>query len=490
MVADRLAVLTYAVRARPVLRYCGQLALVLATLTAVPLAVCALSGEWTVAGRYALVVAGLLAFGASTAAIRAPAHVQVNEALTVIVIAFAAAGLLGAWPLAAAGIRFSDALFESVSAVTTTGLSTLGDVEAQGRAFQFARAWMQWCGGLGIAVFSVALLMGHPSVARLLAEPALEGETFSSTARTHARRSLLVYALLTVFGIAILWTMTGDGFTALVHTLAAVSTGGFSSLDASVAGLGSRAAAAAAVALGALGAVAMHLYWRSAHAGVRGWLKVLAADGELRALLALFLLLGLALGWLRWLQGAEAPWYHGFVMGISAQSTTGFASMPVQGMDGASKLVMIFAMLVGGSAGSTAGGFKLLRLLIVLRLLQLTLGRTGMPPDAVAEPYLGGRRLEPEDAIRALVLVLAFVALPLLSWLPFLAIGYDPLDSLFEVVSACATAGLSTGIVRPELEASLKAVLCFDMLAGRVEIIALLVVLRPANWLGRRERSE
>ena len=73
-----------------------------------------------------------------------------------------------------------------------------------------------------------------------------------------------------------------------------------------------------------------------------------------------------------------------------------------------------------------------------------------------------------------------------LSWLPFVTCGYDPLDSLFEVVSATATVGLSAGISRPELETALKLVLCADMLLGRVEIVALLVVLSPGTWWGRR----
>jgi len=74
-----------------------------------------------------------------------------------------------------------------------------------------------------------------------------------------------------------------------------------------------------------------------------------------------------------------------------------------------------------------------------------------------------------------------------LSWLPFVYLGYDPLDALFEVTSACGTVGLSTGISRPELEPALKGLLCFDMLAGRLEIVALLVVLYPRSWIGRRE---
>jgi trk system potassium uptake protein TrkH len=177
------------------------------------------------------------------------------------------------------------------------------------------------------------------------------------------------------------------------------------------------------------------------------------------------------------------------MMGFSAQTTTGFSTLAVAGMDPTSKLLMIVSMLVGGSVGSSAGGFKLLRLLILLRLLQLMIRRAAMPPHAVAEPSLGGHRLRDEDLLRALQLILLFIGIAVLSWLPFVMLGYAPLDALFEVVSACGTVGLSSGIARPELEPLLKGVLCFDMLTGRVEIIAMLVVLYPHNWFGRREEN-
>jgi trk system potassium uptake protein TrkH len=89
--------------------------------------------------------------------------------------------------------------------------------------------------------------------------------------------------------------------------------------------------------------------------------------------------------------------------------------------------------------------------------------------------------------MRAMQVILLFVIITLLSWSAFVIMGYDPLDALFEVASATGTVGLSSGIARPELESILKGVLCFDMLAGRLEIIALLVILYPRNWFGRRE---
>ena len=152
--------------------------------------------------------------------------------------------------------------------------------------------------------------------------------------------------------------------------------------------------------------------------------------------------------------------------------------------------MMSVAMLTGGSVGSSAGGFKLLRLLILLRMLQLSLRRLAMPPHAVAQPYLAGHELDNDDIQRSLQLILLFIGVTVLSWLAFVVTGYDPLDALFEVASACGTVGLSSGITRPGLEPVLKGVLCFDMLAGRLEIIALLLVLYPHNWIGRRVRVQ
>ncbi len=488
MVSRTTSLLVYAVRARVLLKYGGQLALMLAVLTLVPLAVSLVDHEWTLLSRYAVICASLFAAGGLLARLSAPGHIQNNEALTITVLAFLCTPLLMSWPMMVAGVSFSDALFEAVSGVTTTGLSTLGGVEGRPASFLFARAWMQWYGGLGIVVLSVAILNQHLAASRRLVEPVDTGETLMATARTHARRSFVVYSLLTLAGVAVVWSLQGDFFTALLHVLAAVSTGGFSGYDASLAKL-RQPAAIAVMAISFMGAVSLPLYWRAAHAGWRKALRSLLGDVELRALLLACLLLGLALGVLAWQHGSTAPWYHGLMMGFSAQTTTGFSTLPAGAMDPASKLLMAVSMLIGGSVGSSAGGFKLLRLLILLRMLQLMIRQAGMPPHAVVEPWIGGHRLQDDDLLRAMQLILLFIGIVVLSWLPFVLLGYNPLDALFEVASACGTAGLSSGITRPGLEPALKAVLCLDMLAGRVEIIAMLVVLYPRNWFGRREEN-
>jgi trk system potassium uptake protein TrkH len=178
--------------------------------------------------------------------------------------------------------------------------------------------------------------------------------------------------------------------------------------------------------------------------------------------------------------------HHAPLLAFSAQTTAGFSSMPCAQLDAGSKLVLIFSMLVGGGVGSTAGGFKLLRLLIVVSVFRLILLRTCLPKHAAIEARLAGRRLQDEEIRMALLLILLFITVVALSWLPFVAMGYSPIDSLFEVVSATGTVGLSAGLTSSTLPAVLKVILCVDMLMGRLEIIAWLVMLYPGTWFGRR----
>jgi len=177
------------------------------------------------------------------------------------------------------------------------------------------------------------------------------------------------------------------------------------------------------------------------------------------------------------------------VLGVSAQTTTGFSDSPPAALGNATLLALIVAMMVGGCVGSTAGGVKLLRVLILLRVARVAIRRAGAPSHAVIEPMLEGKRIEDVDIVRALLLMALYCAVVLLSWLAFLAYGHAPMNSLFEVVSATATVGLSTGLSGPQLEPLLKIVLELDMLLGRLEIVALLVMLYPGTWIGTRDES-
>jgi trk/ktr system potassium uptake protein len=483
-VTEATAVLSCAVRPAVVGRYLGQLALVHAALTLVPLAVAITLGDLELGLRLALLVALLVALGLPALRLRGTAHLQTNEGLIVAALAFVLAPLLMTWPMMAGGLPALDAFFEAVSGLTTTGLTTLDHVADRSPAFLFARAWLQWVGGLGFAVLAVALLLGpHADARRLTGTDA--PESTSTSAHLYARRVLMVYVVLTALGVVVLWPVIGSGFDALLHILSAISTGGFSPLDDSLAGAPEPGTAWIVTLWCVLGAAPLILY----HRALSGRPAALLKDAEVHTLLAAValgaLLLSLALHWRGGLPWTEAL-RHGILLAASAQTTAGFSSLQVATLDPAAKLIAIVAMLIGGSVGSTAGGLKLLRLLVLLRLTQFALRRTAMPTHAVVIPRLEGRNLEVGDIQRATIALFLLLVVTLASWAPFVAAGHAPLDSLFEVVSALGTVGLSTGITGPGLAPELKLLLCTDMLMGRLEIVALLVVLYPPTWVARR----
>jgi trk/ktr system potassium uptake protein len=484
-VATQASELRYAVRLRVVLKYAGQLCLVLAALTLAPLAVAFGSGDGVAAWRYALITGALAATAAVFARRPAPSGVQPNEGFVIVALMFLLAPLVATYPLMASGMSFFDALFEAVSAVTTTGLSTRASVADASPAFLFARAWMQWYGGLGFVVLSLALVVRPGLVAKGLAasETRSEDDLVGGT-RAHFRRVLAVYLSLTAIGIAGAW-LTGVGpFDAVLYVLAAVSTGGFAPVDGSLAPLAAPAQTWT-ILLCLAGAIPLTLYYRVFRQKQFVEVDLLQLFGVLIAALVSTALLAASLRFVDGLPWAQAL-HHAPLLAFSAQSTAGFSALSPEHLDADSKLVLIFSMLLGGGVGSTAGGFKLLRLLIVLAVLRLIVLRACLPRHAVIEPSLAGRSLQADEIQEALLIVLLFAAVVAFSWLPFVTLGYAPIDALFEVVSATGTVGLSVGITGAALPPALKGVLCADMLLGRLEILAWLVVFYPGTWFGRR----
>ena len=480
-----LTALSFAVRPRVVLKYFGLLSLSLIGMAGPPALVALACADWGFAARCGAIVVLVAGAGLPLSRLRAPTNLQTNEALAVTALLFVAAAALMVWPFSAAGMSVVDAVFEAVSGITTTGLSTLASVEGLPRSVLFTRACMQWYGGLAIIVLALPLVLEPGTVARRFGESAGEEDLVGST-RVRARRALAVYAVLTLLAILALLAGGVPAFDAVAHGLAAVSTGGFSSHDDSLAGL-HRTAGSALLTLfsfaGAISFATYHRSWRS-----RSWQSI-AGDLEVRWLLALALVTTLAIAWLE-LDGADGSGSMSLadsaMLAVSAQTTTGFTPEPVTALTPASRLCLIGAMFIGGSAGSTAGGIKIVRFLLVLRVVRLVLRRTALGRHAVADVEFAGARPGEAELRTAMVIVLLYVGVVFLSWLPFVAMGLPPLDALFEVVSATGTVGLSAGIAGPDLSAWLEALLCLDMLMGRLEIVAVLVVMAPRTWMGQR----
>ncbi|NBC13017.1 MAG: TrkH family potassium uptake protein [Gammaproteobacteria bacterium] len=483
-------VLMHAARVRVVAGTLAQLLVMLALLSAVPAAAALGLGSTALAGRLAVVAGVLCVLGFLL--LRLPGldlrrvDLQWNEALAVTALAFLLAAGAMVWPMMAAGIGPLDALLETVSAVTTTGLTVLHGLESADPAVLFLRAWMQWYGGLGIAVLTAALIMRHHTSARRLLETTGERLT-SAGARHHARTVFVVYAGLTALAVAAVWAAGVAPFDAVLYALPAAATGGFAPADDSLAGL-PVAAIGVLTAVCLLAAVSLPLYARVPSRG----LGVLWRDEEVHMLVALVLLVTLALMLIgQWQQGLDWPAAlgHGLAIGVFAQTDTGFSTTDIAALPAAALLVLMLSMTIGGCTGSTAGGLKIVRLLVLLRLVQLALRRTAVAERAVLNARVDDERVEQDMITGALQLLTLWLAVLLLSWLVFLLHGAPALPSLFEVVSATANAGLSAGLTGPELAPLLKAVLIVDMLFGRVEIVAMLVLLYPPTWIGRRRKT-
>ena len=485
---NQLKTLEHAVRGSVLARYGGQLAITVALLNTIPLAAALLGGFYSTAGALAVTIAILGGGGWACRRAEAPADIQPNEALVVAAGAFILTPFVLVWPLSAYGLAPVDAWFEAVSAVTTTGLTTIESPQQAPWPLLLTRSWMQWYGGLGFAVLCVALLAPRGLAARRLLEPTGAREFNIPSMTGHARQLFVAYSIFTVVAWLTLWAAEADALRALLHTLSGVSTGGFSSLDASLSGFDRPASAWVLSLVTLLGAISLPLY---VSAGRGDWRRV-AGDPELRALVVLALSVSLALAAILATAGGMSPIAavrHGLFVGISAQTGSGFTSLDPSTLPDAAKWTSILAMTVGGSVGSTTGGIKLLRLLVLLRVIQLLIRRMGLPPHAVSQPRLGGRGLEAAEVLQILAVPTLFLVVVTVSAVPFLIHGYPALDALFEVVSATGTVGLSTGITSSDMPTMLKAVLAFDMLAGRMEFIAILVFLSPHTWIGRRYAS-
>ena len=297
---------------------------------------------------------------------------------------------------------------------------------------------------------------------------------------------VLLYLILTGIGIAMLLLLGENLFSSVTHTLAAVSTGGFSIYDNSLSGLNSTVSQVGVILISLLGSVSLILYYQVVQAG---GLKKFFGDVEVRVLMLVCILSALLLSFFM-MSSATVSFVdalkHASLMAFSAQTTAGFSNIDVSAMDTASKLVLIISMSLGGTVGSTAGGIKIIRLVILIKLIHMSLVRTSLSKHAVVDLRLSGQKLETDDVERALLVIVLFIIVIVISWFLFLVMGFDPVDSLFEVVSATGTVGLTAGIVNTNLPSFLKGVLCADMLMGRLEMIALLVLVFPKTWFGRR----
>ena len=477
--------LIYAVRWTALGHLASRLAIILALLCLPSVLAAIIFSEYQYIPWLISVIALLLVFAALTWRLPEPHRVFVSEGFVLTSVTFLMIPVLMSIALWPASMSFDDLILETTSAITTTGLSTVAQPELADRTLLFTRSWMQWYGGLGIVVFSVTFLMQRSlAVYQLLDIP--EGQGIVSAASVYARKVLKLYLVISLLVIAICWAALGDFYDGLLHGFAAISTGGFSTLGTSMESL-PFIAQLGVMLCGLAGALSFAIYLQLSRGA---WHQVLD-NQELKFFIGLTLLVCGLLTLVNWGNGADLmeAARNAVLMGTSAISTTGFSSMETSQMSNDYMLILIAAMFLGGCLGSTAGGFKIFRVMVVVQVLVTYFRRASAAPHGVIEPRIQGRLLTQDQEQLAMLAGTLFVALTLISWFMFLMYDYDAVDSLYEVVSAVATVGLSSGITNTELPLILKGVLCVDMIAGRVEVLALLYLFYPGAWFGHRNHE-
>ncbi|PZC48686.1 MAG: trk system potassium uptake protein TrkH [Chloroflexi bacterium] len=447
----------------------------------VPSVVVALAfGEFERAGLFAALALGVFAIGWLASLANRPA-LEVREALVVTALAYLAfslAGGLAHLPEA----PLIDGFFESMSGFTTTGLSTL-DPALLPKSLLFFRASTQWVGGAGIIVIALVVLFGPGRAPFKLYAAEFGGENLVGSVVATARVVIKVYLGLTALGYVVFLAVGMAPFDALLNIMTTVSTGGFSPFTDSVGHYQGIRFHVAFMVFMILGAVSFPLYYLALREGPRRFL----ADIQLRWLLAIVVLAGVAMfGILGWGVSAALP---AFFQATSAASGTGFSTVDISSLPETMRLAMIPLMLIGGSVGSTAGGIKLLRFIILAKLGTWMVTRALLPQEAQVPVKYGNDTVSDGELKEMFAFVALFAAIFFGSAMLLALAGFPVLDALFESASAAGTVGLSTGITSPDLSSWAKLVLSFQMWAGRLEVLAVLVFLYPGTWKWARRRG-
>jgi trk system potassium uptake protein TrkH len=370
-------------------------------------------------------------------------------------------------------------LFESVSGVTSTGLSMVAKPSELPASLQFWRTFTEWVGGVGIALLMITL-MNPKNDATALFNTELN-KNFADDAQQTARWIWKIYAGLSVFAVGLFLLLGMPAWQALNHGLTGIATGGFSVTDDSfnVYSVPIQTAASVIMIAGAISFAAYRLAIQR-----RNPLQLLRNGPVLALLSGVALATGLV--WLARLEfEADGGFYAAFFQAVSAFATAGFSNADLSEWHSATLAILVMGMFIGGASGATTGGVKIDRILLLARGIGWRLQRQfGKRPGE--EVRIGDESFSPETARLQVESAATLVAL----WMFTVLMGCLALSAVvgdewtftqvgFEVMSAISSVGLSTGITSAELPAAGKWILMLLMWAGRLEIFALLALL----WL-------
>lgn len=412
-----------------------------------------------------------------------------RDAYLVVALGWLLASLAGALPYVETGVLGpADAFFESVAGFTTTGSTTMTRIEGTARSLLLWRSFTQWIGGMGIILFTVAVLplLGIGGMQLFRVEvPGPVKDKLSPRVIETARRLWFVYVGLTVAQILALRIAGMDTFDAVNHAFTTLATGGFSTRDASVGAFASPAIEWIIIVFMTLAGVNFVHHYRL----LIGRYRPVWRDVELRYYLAVLAIATL----LVWpllpgdqASGLETGLRNALFSVVSVTTTTGYGTVDFEKWVPFGQLVLLQLMILGGMAGSTAGGVKSLRVLIGFRALGASVSML-VHPHAVRPVKYAGRGV-PDDVVAGIwAFFTAYFAIAALTTAAVALSGYDLVTAVSASLTTLGNVGPGLGQVGPydnfsHFPAALKVLLAISMMAGRLEIFTFLVILQPAFW--------
>jgi trk system potassium uptake protein TrkH len=464
---------------RSVASYLGLILEINGILTLIPLFISAASAD----GLYfAFLVSAILSFCLGLFLDRRfkKSDLTLGSAVVIAALSFILISLLGSIPFMAI-LSPEDALFESVSGFTTTGL-TVVDADTLPFSLLFWRSFTQWIGGAGILVIFLALV-GSPGMSSYYLYKAQEGgEKIEAGVRHTVRKIFVIYLCYTLLGI-LLYALAGMPFSdSVLVSFSSVSTGGFTPHNASIGAYGSSLIELVAIFMMILGGTSFFVHSRLWQRKFRDYIT----NPETKlfwSLIGIFTVL-LTISFLSLGQSFRHGVFHAF----SALTTTGFTTLSYE-IPGASKFLIILLMIMGGYAGSTAGGLKLVRSGIILKSLPWLGKKISLPEEAVVPMKFGEKAIKYRELTLIALFVNIYLIIMLLSTTALTLMGYTPIDSLYQVASAEGTVGLSTLDIS-QMNPAGKGILMVNMLLGRLEIFPFLTLVYVFWQALTRKREE
>ena len=406
-----------------------------------------------------------------------------REGIAVTGLAWILTAFLGMLPYTLGEhLSFVDGLFESVSGFTGFGATVIPSPELLPESVLLWRSLTQWLGGLGIVVLPKA---GQNVIHMYEAESVGPTEDRMRPRLKEMTRALVtIYMILTAMAMLAFAVGGMSLFDAVNHALTTIGTGGFSTHSESIAYFDSFAIEMAVTFFILLSGVSFALYYR---VYVRGW-GVLVKNTEFKAYLMIFIVGALLLWLTLWAHGVYGPMesmrYAAFQ--TASVSTTGFASADFDRWPAFAKCLLLFLMMVGGCAGSTAAGLKVTRAVLLLRTMAAHIWQR-LHPHMVVSVRMNGEVVPPGVLLRVGLFLFVYLFFIVLGATLVMLDGVSMFDAVGMSVSAVSTVGPAFGVVGPtetyaSLSSFVKLVLCCITLLGRLEFFTLLVMLRADFW--------